>query len=111
MSGFDVTRAGAASALPVVENPRRESGADAMRMLNTIGRGAASFFAPGATGLVSALSGMLGSGGGAGDFGELQRLLDRQIQSQAQMQTFTAATNIEKTKHDTRMSAIQNMRA
>lgn len=50
------------------------------------------------------------SGGISGNIGDLQSLLNQQIAVQTEMQKFTCATNIEHSKHETRMSAIRNMR-
>ena len=59
----------------------------------------------------SASSGLGGGFGNAGDAMEsLQGLLEQQIAVQAEMQAFTMQTNIEHSKHETKMAAVRNMR-
>ena len=62
--------------------------------------------------LTGSAGGALGGGyGNAADAMEsLQGLLDQQIAVQAEMQAFTMQTNIEHSKHETKMAAIRNMR-
>lgn len=56
----------------------------------------------------SAARALTGSGSQIGD---LNDLFNKQIAIQRQMQEFTARTNIAKTEHESKMSAIRNMRA
>ena len=71
--------------------------------------------APGAAGLIGGglggggLGGLGGLGGDAG--GDLGSLLQLQLEVQERMQRFTMLTNIAKTEHESRMSAVRNMRA
>ena len=59
--------------------------------------------------------GVLGLGGAAGaggsDLARFQELINQQIQVQAEMQAYSSLSNIEKTRHETAMTAIRNMRA
>lgn len=70
-----------------------------------------------AAGLLGGLGGGLGGGGGAGglggvgEAGDLAGLLQLQLEVQERMQRFTMLTNIAKTEHESRMSAVRNMRA
>ena len=57
---------------------------------------------------LSAAKALTGSGSQIGD---LNDLFNRQIAIQRQMQEFTARTNISKTEHESKMSAIRNMKA
>lgn len=96
------------SVYPAPRDPQRFDGASFAQALSGGLRVAGDLFTGGGLGL--ALSGLQGLGGGSDQL-QLQQLIDRQMQSQMQMQVFSAQSNIEKTKHDTRMTAIQNMRA
>lgn len=42
--------------------------------------------------------------------GDFAALIDKQIESQKEMQTTTMVSNIEKSKHESKMSAIRNIR-
>ncbi len=63
----------------------------------------------------SLLNGGIGGAGGVGgdQFGgaSFQELLKQQTQIQQESAQFTALTNISKTEHESRMSAIRNIRA
>ncbi len=66
---------------------------------------------------VKATKSVLTGGAGGDGFGSagdavdsLKGLLEQQIAIQAEMQEFTMATNIEHSKHETKMAAIRNMR-
>ena len=63
-------------------------------------------------GLLDGVSGTLsGLGADVGALpGDLIGLLDKQIEVQMQMQTVSLVSNIEKSKHETEMAAIRNMR-
>ena len=69
--------------------------------------------APGAAGLLGGLGGggVGGLGGGGAGGGDLGNLLQLQLEVQERMQRFTMLTNIAKTEHESRMSAVRNMRA
>ena len=56
-------------------------------------------------------SGIGGSGLGGDQAASFQQLLQEQEQIQTESAQFTALTNISKTEHETRMSAIRNIRA
>ena len=62
--------------------------------------------------LAGSLAGTLNGGSGS-DFGNqsFQDLLLQQEQIQKESAVFTSLSNISKTEHETRMSAIRNMRA
>ena len=52
-----------------------------------------------------------GSGVGGTLFAEYQQLLVTQMEVQQQMQLMNFLTNIEKSRHETRMAAIRNVRS
>ena len=100
--------------------PRHQVNTDTSGFANFMGRlaragavGAASTFGGPAGG--AAMNDLLTPGGGAGGsndpFARMQELLALQMQVQAQMQTFSTQSNIAKTSHDARMTAVRNMRA
>ena len=64
---------------------------------------------PFAGGIDDLLPNLFGGGSG-GKFSEAQ-LLQVQIRESRRAQAFTMQSNIEKTRHDSRMSAVRNMRA
>jgi hypothetical protein len=43
-------------------------------------------------------------------FAELKELIDLQVEVQKEMQAITMVSNIEKSKHESKMSAIRNVR-
>ena len=43
-------------------------------------------------------------------FGDLKSLLNLQVETQAKMQSISMSSNIEKSKHESRMAAIRNVR-
>ena len=57
----------------------------------------------------AALNATVGTTVGAG--GDFQSLLDAQIKAFEEMQVLTMVSNIERSKHDTKMAAIRNIRA
>lgn len=85
----------------------------AARIFGTTAAGAANFMTGGASGFLTSMIGGLGGAGG-GDASGIDRfaqLIAQQMQVQAEMQVFSSRSNIEKTRHDTAMTAIRNMRA
>lgn len=80
---------------------------------------AAQFSKPAATGLsifqnILNIARHLGSGvvGGVSDMpmGDFAELIQMQIQAQQEMQTTTMVSNIEKSKHESKMTALRNIR-
>ena len=64
-------------------------------------------------GLVSALENTASAAAGVlsgADMGNLENLINTQMKFQEQMQAITMVSNIEKSKHDTRMAPIRNIR-
>jgi len=64
----------------------------------------------------STLQNVAGIGGGLiggvnGDvFGELKELLQLQVETQAKMQSISMLSNVERSRHESRMAAIRNVR-
>ena len=54
--------------------------------------------------------GNIGPGFGSGTVADTERLLGLQMQVQRQVQEFTTRTNIAKSEHDAKMSAVRNIR-
>lgn len=48
--------------------------------------------------------------GGVSDIGGFQQLLNQQMEVQLAMQTTSMQSNVEKSKHETRMAPIRNIR-
>ena len=61
-------------------------------------------------GMLNGLSLGGGSSGGGGGASEQMALIREQERIQRETQVFTTLTNISKTEHDARMSAVRNMR-
>ena len=80
-------------------------GTGASTALSAVSGGALS---PGALG---GLVGGLAGGGGGDGMARFERLLSLQMQTQAEMQSYSTKSNIAKTRHDTAMTSIRNMRA
>ena len=55
--------------------------------------------------------GAVGAASGASIGGDFQSLLNLQMQAFEEMQMLTMVSNIERSKHDTKMAAIRNIRA
>lgn len=89
----------------------RNGGAAAARIFGTAAAGAANFMTGGASGIFTSMMGGLGGGVGADGADRFSQLIAQQMQVQAEMQVFSSRSNIEKTRHDTAMTAIRNMRA
>lgn len=66
----------------------------------------------GKLGAGAGLQGLLGQGVGGFDpkMLDFERLLEKQMAIQVQMQTFSSETNISKTRHEAAMSAVRNMK-
>jgi hypothetical protein len=47
---------------------------------------------------------------GGSNFGELRQLIDLQVQVQTEMQAVTMISNVEKSKHESKMSALRNVK-
>ena len=90
---------------------RGRGGAVPGAILGTAFRGGANFATGGGAGAV--LGGLGGAGGLAGgsDLDRFEQLISQQMQVQGEMQAFSSESNISKTRHDTAMTAIRNMRA
>jgi hypothetical protein len=76
-----------------VPEPRSSAGANFKAVIDTVGSVASS---------ISSFPGLDPA---------YQSLISKQIEVQKQMQMVTLQSNIEKSKHETQMSAIRNMRA
>jgi hypothetical protein len=79
------------------------------RVLGTIAGAAANVFAPGLGGLLGNITGGLGSiNGSSTDPSQYLRL---QQQMQAQSEAFQAVSNVLKSKHESAMTAIGNVKS
>ena len=65
--------------------------------------------------LLSSIGGVVGAAASAGIPGAIQpqylSLLNKQIEMQEQMQLVSLSSNIEKSRHESKMAAIRNVRA
>lgn len=64
------------------------------------------------SGVLNAVGGIVGAGASAaGIDSEYQQLINQQIEVQQQMQLVSFVSNVEKSKHETQMAAVRNLRA
>ena len=104
MSGVDGVGSSSASGLPAIQRfapePSSNLGSTFSRVLSTAG---------------SVASQLVGGIGGIGPVTDLpsgySELLNEQIRVQMEMQLLSFHSNIEKSKHETSMAAVRNIRA